>query len=203
MVDGFYMDKATAVVFLNVISNGKLPVSINTSSISNVRWQEIVATIISNHLIDSSNGVVRPDKGFDPFLIPMINAQAVVVYKRIDIDGAEFCVSVYPSPRGLSAIVDDMSEEVRFVRISSFDDLWLLLTPFSSVVKYIGLVLFEQDGTSIHTSEFDHRSNSVHFVGKRKGSNGNMEDQDLTVSVSEYKEMLISRLQEVCDAVSY
>ena len=53
MVDGFYMDKATAVVFLNVISNGKLPVSINTSSISNVRWQEIVATIISNHLINS------------------------------------------------------------------------------------------------------------------------------------------------------
>lgn len=198
MADGFAISKEEAVVMLDLVfMHGQVPVSISAAeNVSDTRKQEIISSLLSSGVLKQSNGRYIPNKGLDPYLLPMCSCNCVVMYKRTNTDSTNFSVTVYPSPKGMSAILDDASETICFRSLNSEREALTLLSPFSADVDAISYIILNADNTVIHFGKHIN-AEQIEIIEIKKLDNGKNVKQNLVVSISDYKKMLTERLNEV------
>lgn len=205
-MSSFLLSKAQLVVLfdclLDSLGHLSLPVSIrDLPEVNPEERQQILSSFYASRLLDSQSPTFRPDRGLDPFLLPIVKTKTILLWNH-GVDGVcTFNASLYFSPVGVVALRDRGGNGVRFQTLDSVEDLLLFLSPdFAPTAKhpYISYLRIEPESSVIHCAVFSPEGDSVHISeGKRGTADTSPVEASSVVTPAAYQQLLKDKLQEV------
>lgn len=209
-MNNFEMSKSEVVVLFDLIGAESIPVGIadfpNVSEKQNI---QIVESFVDSKLLDISNNLIRPDKGLERFLSPILKSDNIVIFNYGRNNKCKFNATLFNSKSGNVAVLEETINTVRFIRFDSFADFNLfiqrfeLISPNGEENQFISFIIFEKGFSIVHWAKLDSKARRVSVVEAKKYSAGKVDEKNFSVDVEEYDELFEGKLRETYDAVSY
>lgn len=130
-MSSFVMSKAEVIVLFDLLGLSSLPTGVrDLPEVGKYEYKCIVDKFVSHRLIDLARGYARPDIGLERFLFPMINTEVIMIFHYGADGSCSFNSTLYFAKNGLTAVLD-MKDAVKFLTISSSNDLLLFIPEIS------------------------------------------------------------------------
>ncbi len=209
-MSSFILSKPEVVVLFELMADSSIPVGIkDLPQVDVFEYERIVDSFSAIHLVDKTSQTFKPDKGLEKFLLPIVTAEKILLFNYGKDSTCTFNTSIYFSRKGLVALLDHIDATIKFVTISSFDELLLYIPDLDENIVsvegtelYISYLLFDKVSSIVHCTRIDTKKNLARIVeGKRIPGEAPLESSSET-EILEYKEMLYDKLKEVYDVVS-
>lgn len=209
-MSSFIMSKSEVVVLLNLIGALSIPVGIKVlTEVDEMEYQRIVDSFLASGLIDKKGETVRPDKGLEQFLLPMVKAKAIMIFNYGVDNSCTFNASLYFAESGLVALLENNNDTIKFLTLDSIDELLLFIPDITETdgysseesEQYISYVLLNERESIVHCTEINLEKGIARIVeGKRRRNAAPLETENET-EILEYREMLHHKLKEIYNVV--
>ena len=203
------MQKAEVVVLFDLLCDAAIPISIkDLPKVSEFEHARITKAFVDGRLIDNAIDNIRFDKGFEPFLLPILKSEKVMLFNYGLNGKCLFNATLYFSKCGAAAIFDTDADEVRFITIDSFDDL-LLFIPKIPVYKHFtendvihfSYIIFDENSTTVHCAKINSKKNIAAFAEEKKSVSAEPVKTEFETDMAEYEKLFRGRLRGVYDVV--
>lgn len=204
------MSKSEVVVLFDLMAFPSIPIGIRgLPQLDEFEYRRIVNSFSANRLLDKTSETIKPDKGLEQFLLPVVTALKIMLF-NYGINGTcSFNASLYFAKKGLVAVFDNGDGTIKFLTIDSVDDLLLFIPEVSGnvttgkgVEPYISYILFDKTSSIIHCTRIDTENQIARIVeGKRTLDSVPLESESVT-EIAEYREKLHDKFKELYHVVS-
>lgn len=209
-MSSFIMSKSEVVVLFDLMAFPLIPIGIRgLPQLDEFEYRRIVNSFSANRLIDKTSETIKPNKGLEQFLLPVVTALKIMLF-NYGINGTcSFNASLYFAKKGLVAVFDNGDGKIKFLTIDSIDDLLLFIPEVSGnvttgkgVEPYISYILFDKMSSIIHCTRIDTENQIARIVeGKRTLDSVPLESESVT-EITEYREKLHDKFKELYHVVS-
>lgn len=209
-MSSFIMSKSETAVLLDLFSASSIPVGImNLTEVDGIEYQRIVDSFLAGGLIDKEGGTIRPDKGLEQFLLPIVKAEAIMIFNYGIDSVCTFNTSLYFARSGLAALLDNSNDTVKFLTLDSFDHLLLFIPDIAAADRasaggsepYISYVLLNKGESIVHCTKINLEKGTARIVEGKRSKDAPPLEAEFETEIAVYREMLRDKIREVYDAV--
>lgn len=208
-MSSFIMTKSEVVVLFDLLAASSIPVGIkDLPEVDKFEYERIVASFLANRLIDHTSETVKPDKGLEKFLLPMVTAKKIMLFNYGIGGTCVFNTSLYFAKSGLVAMLDNVDGTIKFLTIDSVVDLLLFIPDIDVEVTseegeepYISYILLDNMSSIVHCTRICIEKKIARIVEGKRTSDPVPLEATAEVEIHEYKEMLHDKFKELYHVV--
>ena len=167
--------------------------------------------LVREGLINSPSRGFRPDKGLDPFLLPIVNRQAALIYQHGTNDTPDFNISAYFFRGQISVLMNQSRDTVKWLTLASWNDFALFLRKFPNhpceeqKPQFIGCVFLTGQYSLLHTAQLRLQESeaTVRVREGRRWISNEVEELDTAYAPFDYNRLLEKRIEELYDIAGH
>ena len=198
------LTKKETVVLFDMLGLSDIPCSIgDMPAVTSHEYTDISRALYDMQAVCRVDDSVRPDKGFDPFFLPIRSADRILMFNYGEDGIYLFNASIYFSDKGVVAVKEKNLESIEFMPVYTLGELILLLPAVEDAsqkrVSHFSYWLFDKNIGQAHCALINPSTRKVKLTESvKKGVEAQAQTTDSTMTLSEYAALFKKRMKEIC-----